>query len=69
MWERGGGTSRRPTSALTVKRLYRENGEVRLGLENGDHAEPLLPTVDARVQGRVVHVVHLAEKKATRDRV
>ncbi|MDP8948399.1 MAG: hypothetical protein M3N09_09940 [Actinomycetota bacterium] len=52
-----------------MKRLYRENGEVRLGLENGDHAEPLLPTVDARVQGRVVHVVHLAEKKATRDRV
>ena len=60
------GTSRRPTSALTVKRLYRENGEVRLGLENGDHGEPLLPTVDARVQERVVHVVHLAEKKAAR---
>ncbi len=51
---------------MTVKRLYRENGEVRLGLENGDHGEPLLPTVDARVQGRVVHVVHLAEKKAAR---
>ena len=62
------GTSRRPTSALTVKRLYRESGEVRLGLENGDHGEPLLPTVDERVQGRVVHVVHLAEKKAARGR-
>ena len=61
-----GRTSRRPASALTVKRLSMENGEVRLGLENGDHGEPLLPTVDARVQGRVVHVVHLAEKKAAR---
>ena len=62
------GTSCRLASALTVKRLYRENGEVRLGLENSDHGEPLLPTVDARVRGRVVHVVHLAEKKAVRGR-
>ena len=62
------GASRRPASALFVKRLYRENGEVRLRLENGDHGELVPPTVDARVQGRVVRVVHLAEKKAARGR-
>jgi hypothetical protein len=62
------GASRRFASTLTVKRLYREKGEVRLRLENGDHGELVLPTVNARIQGRVVCVVHLAEKKAARGR-
>ena len=40
-----------------MKRLSMENGEVRYGLENGDNGEHLLPTVDERVNGRVVHFV------------
>jgi hypothetical protein len=61
--------NRRPTSESTVKRLYGENGEVRLGLESGENGEPLIPAVGARVQGRVAHgVVHPAEKKAARGR-
>jgi hypothetical protein len=42
----------------------RENEEVRLGPENGDHGELVLLVVDARVQGRVVHIVRQAEKRA-----
>ena len=42
----------------------RENKEVRLGLENGEREELVLPSGDARVQGRVGHIVHPAENRA-----
>jgi hypothetical protein len=42
----------------------RENEEVRLGPENGDHGKLVLLVVDARVRGRVVHIVQPAEKRA-----
>jgi repressor LexA len=51
---------------VTVKRLYREEGgTVRLGPENGDHEELVLPSEDVRVQGRVVYVVHPPKGRAT----
>jgi repressor LexA len=43
---------------VTVKRLYREGGKVRLRPENGEHKEILVPAEEIRVQGRVVYVVH-----------
>jgi repressor LexA len=43
---------------VTVKRLYREGGNVRLRPENGDHEDLVLPAGDVRIQGRVVYVVH-----------
>jgi repressor LexA len=43
---------------VTVKRIYREDGVVKLRPENGDHEELVLPAEDVRVQGRVVYVVH-----------
>ena len=49
---------------VTVKRIYREDGKLRLRPENGDHEELVLPAEDARVQGRVVYVIHPPRKKA-----
>jgi repressor LexA len=44
---------------VTVKRLYREEGNrVRLRPENGEHEELVLSAEDVRTQGRVVYVVH-----------
>jgi repressor LexA len=43
---------------VTVKRLYREGGTVRLRPENGEHEEILVPADELQVQGRVVYVVH-----------
>ncbi len=43
---------------MTVKRIHREGEKVRLRPENRDYEEPVLPAGDARVQGRVVYVVH-----------
>lgn len=42
----------------TVKRLYRENGQVRLRPENRDHEDIVVPADRVRVQGRVVYVIH-----------
>jgi repressor LexA len=50
---------------VTVKRLYREEGErVKLRPENGEHEELVLPSEEVRVQGRVVYVVHPPNKRA-----
>ena len=49
---------------MTVKRIYREDGKLRLRPENGDHEELVLRAEDVRVQGRVVYVVHPPRKKA-----
>jgi len=49
---------------VTVKRIYREDGKLRLRPENGDHEELVLPAEDVRVQGRVVNVIHPPRKKA-----
>ncbi len=38
-----------------LKKLEEEGNMVRLGPENGDHEELVLPPEDVRVQGRVVH--------------
>ena len=51
---------------VTVKRLYRERGEargeagdlLRLKPENGDHEDLVVRAEDAKIQGRVVYVVH-----------
>ena len=43
---------------VTVKRLYREGGSVRLRPENGEHEEIVVPADEVRLQGRVVYVVH-----------
>lgn len=48
---------------VTVKRLYRERGGaagdlLRLRPENGDHEDLVVPAEDAKIQGRVVYVVH-----------
>ena len=47
---------------VTVKRLYRERGEagelLRLRPENGDHEDLVVPAREAKIQGRVVYVVH-----------
>jgi repressor LexA len=49
---------------VTVKRLYREEGNrVKLMPENGDHEERVLPAEYVRVQGRVVYVVHPPGRK------
>jgi repressor LexA len=50
---------------VTVKRLYREEGNrVRLRPENGDHEELVLPAEDVRIQGRVVYVVHPPKRRS-----
>ena len=49
---------------VTVKRICREDGELRLRPENGDHEELVLPAEDVRVQGRVVYVVHPPRNRA-----
>lgn len=46
---------------VTVKRLYRENGSVRLRPENPEHEEIVLPAGHVQVQGRVVWVLHRSE--------
>lgn len=43
---------------VTVKRLYRENGRVRLRPANHDHEDIVVPAEKVRVQGRVVYVIH-----------
>jgi repressor LexA len=43
---------------VTIKRLYRERGIVRLKRENGEHEDLVVPARDVRIQGRVVHVIH-----------
>ncbi|MDP9484445.1 MAG: transcriptional repressor LexA [Actinomycetota bacterium] len=43
---------------VTVKRLYREGGLLRLKPENGEHEDLLIPAEQVSVQGRVVYVVH-----------
>lgn len=43
---------------VTVKRLHRESGNIRLKPENGDHDDIVMPAEDVLVQGRVVFVVH-----------
>ena len=58
------GDDLRPASEVSVKRLYRENGEVRPGLKKGDHGELVLPAEGARVQGRVVRIVHPSREKS-----
>lgn len=50
--EAGGGEE------VTVKRLYRDGGTVKLRPENGGHEELVLPAEGVRVQGSVVYVVH-----------
>lgn len=46
---------------VTVKRLYRENGFVRLRPENPTHEEIVLPAGEVQVQGKVVWVLHRSE--------
>lgn len=44
----------------TVKTLYRENGNVRLRAENGDHQDIVVDAAEVTVQGRLVWVLHPA---------
>ena len=48
---------------VTVKRFYREGEMLRLRPENGDLTEVLVPAEEARVQGRVVYVLHPPGKR------
>ena len=43
---------------VTVKKLYREGEMVRLKPQNGGHEDVVVPTLEVRIQGRVVHVIH-----------
>jgi len=43
---------------VTVKRLYREGDQVRLGAENGKHEDIVISAEDVKIQGRVVYVIH-----------
>lgn len=43
---------------VTVKRLRREGGLVRLAAENGEHRDIVVPAGEVVLQGRVVGVVH-----------
>lgn len=43
---------------VTVKRLYREGGLLRLKPENGDHEDLVVSADNVTIQGRVVYVVH-----------
>jgi repressor LexA len=43
---------------VTVKRLYREDGSVRLKAENDGHEDIVFAAGEVRVQGRVVYVIH-----------
>lgn len=43
---------------VTVKRLYREGGKIRLQAQNGDHEDIVMPADQVRVQGRVEWVFH-----------
>lgn len=43
---------------VTVKRLYRENGTLRLRAQNGEHEDIVMPADQVRVQGRVEWVFH-----------
>ncbi len=42
----------------TVKRLYREDGQIRLRPENREHEDIVVPADKVRVQGRVAYVIH-----------
>jgi repressor LexA len=50
---------------VTVKRLYREGGMVRLRPENGDHEDLVVPAAEIALQGRVVYVVHPPRRRKT----
>ena len=43
---------------VTVKKLHREGGMVRLKPQNGEHEDIIVPAREVRIQGRVVHVIH-----------
>lgn len=43
---------------VTVKRLYRENGLIRLKAQNPDHEDLVIPAEEVLVQGQVVYVIH-----------
>lgn len=43
---------------VTVKRLYRENGMVRLQAENPSYEDILVPAEKVLIQGQVVYVIH-----------
>jgi len=43
---------------VTVKRLYRQNGTVRLKAENAEHEDLLVPWGEVEIQGRVVAAIH-----------
>jgi len=43
---------------VTVKRLYWEGDQVRLGAENGKHEDIVISAEDVKIQGRVVYVIH-----------
>lgn len=43
---------------VTVKRIYRDEGMVRLEPANGEHRALIVPAQEVRVQGRVLWVFH-----------
>ena len=43
---------------VTVKRLRREGEMVRLRSQNGEYEDIVVPAKDAKIQGRVIYVIH-----------
>lgn len=43
---------------VTIKRLYREGGYVRLKPQNGEHEDIVVMADEVRIQGEVIYVVH-----------
>ncbi len=43
---------------VTVKRLYRDGGTVRLRYQNGEPREIVLPAEEVSIQGEVIKVIH-----------
>lgn len=43
---------------VTVKRLYRENGLIRLQAENPDHEDVIVSAEEVLIQGQVIYVIH-----------
>jgi repressor LexA len=43
---------------ITVKRLYRQNGSVKLKAESADHEDIVVPWGEVEIQGRVVASIH-----------
>ncbi|CAN5713002.1 transcriptional repressor LexA [soil metagenome] len=43
---------------VTVKRLFRENGLIRLQAENPGHGDIVIPAEKVRIQGQVIYVIH-----------